>query len=64
MGNSNLPSNSAILKSIEISGLRHKTHEYLRVAFYVNPCNAILDASVMFYNLADIPTSEYIGNID
>ena len=46
---------------IEISGLPHKVHEC--VAFYVNPFNAILDASVMFDNLEDIPTSEYIGNI-
>ena len=63
MGNSKLRSNTAILKNIEISGIRHKMHEYLRTTFYVNPFNAILDASVIFDNLDDMLTSEYIGNI-
>ena len=62
-GNCNSRSYNAIIENIEIHGLRHKMHEYLRISFITNPFNALIDASIFFQDPTDLNNAEYVGNI-
>ena len=66
-GSSNLRSYNAKLRNIEIHGIRHKMHEYIRfheaIPFNVNPFNAVFDVNVAVSNINDIENSDYAGNV-
>ena len=62
-GNCNSVSSNVKLSNIEIYGLRHKMHEYLRIGFLTNPFNALIDMSTYFSDVSDFSNSYYVGNV-